>query len=80
MFMNLTARKPNGDFYITSTEVEQEKYPELDAYGLALHMQMLAGMMLTQGWTVELTREEQLEDPRQYAEDSADADAVYYGA
>lgn len=60
MFMNLTARKDNGDFYITSSEVEQDKHPELNDYQLALHMQMLAGMMLTQGWTVELTESEVL--------------------
>lgn len=58
MFMNLTARKDNGDFYITSSEVEAEKHPELNEYQLALHMQMTAGMMLTQGWTVELTKED----------------------
>lgn len=68
MFMNLTARKDNGDFYITSSEVEQEKHPELDAAGLALHMQMTAGMMLTQGWNVELTK------------DDGDITDTYYGA
>jgi endonuclease YncB( thermonuclease family) len=79
MFMNLTARKDNGDFYITSSEVERDKHPELNDYQLALHMQMLAGMMLTQGWNVELTQDD-IKDPQRYAEDSADADAIYYGA
>lgn len=68
MFMNLTARKDNGDFYITSSEVEQDKHPELTEAELALHMQMTAGMMLTQGWTVDLTK------------DTTDINSTYYGA
>lgn len=56
MFINLTCRKPNGDFYITSSEVESEKYPELKPEGIRLYMMGLAHEYFTNGWNVELTQ------------------------
>lgn len=56
MFINLTCRKPNGDFYITSSEVEMEKYPVLTDFDISLHMVGLAQQYFAEGWNVELTR------------------------
>jgi len=78
MFINLTARKPNGDFIITSSEVEMERDRALNEFNIRLYMKMKADALTAQGWTVTL--DEDIEDPRQYAEDSADLDAIYYGA
>ena len=56
MFINLTARKANGDFYITSSEVEMEKHPQLDESGIRLYMMGLAHEYFAEGWNVELTQ------------------------
>lgn len=56
MFINLTARKPNGDFYITSSEVEQEKHPQLDDFNMRLYMLGLANEYFARGFNVELTQ------------------------
>ena len=59
MFINLTARKANGDFYITSSEVEQEKYnPALNSAQMRIHMFAIAETYFANGWNVELTQEE----------------------
>ena len=57
MFINFTARKSNGDFYITSSEVEMEKYPELNEFSLRLYMMGLAAEYFGKGYNVELTQE-----------------------
>ena len=79
MFINLTARKANGDFYITSSEVVREQYPTLNDGTIRMFMVGLAQEYFAKGWNVELTQDD-IKDPQQYAEDSADADAIYYGA
>ena len=79
MFINLTARKANGDFYITSSEVIKDTFPvELSDLAVRELLEERARVLAREGWTVTL--DEDIEDPRQYAEDSADVDAVYYGA
>ena len=57
MFINLTARKANGDFYVTSSEVEQEKHPQLDKFTMRLYMLGLANEYFAKGFNVELTQE-----------------------
>lgn len=79
MFINLTARKPNGDFYITSSEVIRDTFPVvLTDEQVREILEERAIALREVGWTVELV--EDIEDPRQYAEDAADQDAIYYGA
>lgn len=79
MFINLTARKANGDFYITSSEVIRDTFPVvLTDEQVRELLEERAIALRRVGWTVELV--EDIEDPRQYAEDSADADAIHYGA
>jgi hypothetical protein len=56
MFINLTARKANGDFYVTSSEVEQEKYPQLTESDLRLYMMGLAHEYFAKGFDVNLTQ------------------------
>ena len=56
MFINLTARKANGDFYVTSSEVEQEKYPQLDESNIRLYMLGLAHEYFAKGFDVNLTQ------------------------
>lgn len=58
MFINLTCRKANGDFYVTSSEVEMEKYPQLDDAGVRLYMIGLAHEYFAKGFNVELTQGE----------------------
>lgn len=55
MFINLTARKANGDFFVTSSEVEMEKYPLTEAT-IRLWMVGLAQEYFAKGWDVELTQ------------------------
>jgi hypothetical protein len=57
MFINFTARKTNGDFYVTSSEVEMEKYPQLTEFDISLYMMGLAQEYFTKGWNVQLTQE-----------------------
>ena len=57
MFINLTARKANGDFYITSSEVEREKYPQLSEGELRLYMMGVAHRYFADGYNIELTQE-----------------------
>ena len=57
MFINFTARKTNGDFYVTSSEVEQEKHPQLTESDLRLYMMGLAHEYFAKGWNVQLTQE-----------------------
>ena len=79
MFINLTARKANGDFYITSSEVIRDTFPVvLTDEQVRELLEERATALRRVGWTVELV--EDIEDPRQYAEDSADLDAIHYGA
>lgn len=51
--INLTCRKCE-DFYITSSEVEMDKNPELNESNIMLWMTMTAGQMLTQGYDIEI--------------------------
>ena len=80
MFINLTARKPNGDFYITSSEVIRDTFAPIELSDLQVRelLEERARVLTANGWTVTVA--EDIEDPRQYAEDAADADAIYYGA
>lgn len=57
MFINLTCRKANGDFYITSSEVEQEKHPQLNESNMRLYMMGLAHEYFARGWNVQLTQD-----------------------
>ena len=69
MFINLTARKPNGDFYITSSEVIRDTFPvELTDAEVREILEERARVLTREGWNVELE------------EDAADQDAIYYGA
>lgn len=56
MFINLTARKDNGDFYVTSSEVEQEKHPQLNEFNMRLYMLGLASEYFARGFNVTLTQ------------------------
>jgi len=58
MFVNLTCRKANGDFYITSSEVEMEKHPQLNDTNIRLYMTGLAHEYFAKGWDVELTQKQ----------------------
>ena len=59
MFINLTCRKDNGDFYITSSEVEQEKYnPALNSAQMRIHMFGIAETYFANGYDVTLTQED----------------------
>lgn len=55
--INLTCRK-GEDFYITSSEVEMDKNPELNESNIMLWMTMTAGQMLTQGYDIEIEQYE----------------------
>jgi hypothetical protein len=55
--INLTCRK-GEDFYITSSEVEMDKNPELNESNIMLWMTMTAGQMLTQGYDIEIKQYE----------------------
>ena len=56
MFINLTCRKANGDFYVTSSEVEQEKHPQLNDFNMRLYMLGLASEYFAKGFDVTLTQ------------------------
>ena len=56
MFINLTARKANGDFYVTSSEVEQEKHPQLNESNVRLYMMGLAHEYFAKGFDITLTQ------------------------
>ena len=56
MFINLTCRKDNGDFYITSSDVVQEKHPTATYDELLAYLVGQAHSMLERGWNVELTQ------------------------
>lgn len=56
MFINLTARKANGDFYVTSSEVEQEKHPQLKDNEVRLYMMGLAHEYFAKGFDITLTQ------------------------
>jgi len=58
MFINLTARKANGDFYITSSEVEMEKYPQLNNQTVREWMVDKANYYFSNGWNIELKQVE----------------------
>ena len=58
MFVNLTCRNANGDFYITSSEVVMEQYPQLNAGAVRLFMMGLAQEYFAKGWNVELTQKQ----------------------
>lgn len=59
MFINLTARKANGDFIITSSEVELEKYPgALTEFNIRAWMLNKAQELFAKGWNVQLTQED----------------------
>ena len=58
MFINLTARKPNGDLYITSSEVIQEGFPNLTDAEVRELLEERARVLTREGWTVELADEE----------------------
>ena len=58
MFINLTCRKNNGDFYVTSSEVEMDKHSELNESNVRLYMVGLAQEYFAKGFNVHLTQEE----------------------
>ena len=60
MFINLTARNSKGDFYITSSEVEREKFGEqlIADNELLEHMMWLAHCWVLQGFDVTIKQEE----------------------
>lgn len=58
MFINLTCRKTNGDLYVTSSEVEQEKPPQLKDDEVRLYMMGLAQEYFARGFNVSLTQEQ----------------------
>lgn len=77
-FINLRCTKPNGDFYITSSEVLLDKGIPEDQIMLAITNSAVA--YATAGWNVEITQEElDVIDPEEYARWAADTDAQYYG-
>lgn len=57
MFINLTCRKPNGDFYITSSEVEMERAPQLKEEDIRLYMMGVAFEYFANGYNIEMTQE-----------------------
>jgi hypothetical protein len=59
MFINLTARKDNGDFYITSSEVIRDSFPVLltDEQVREL-LEERAHALRQVGWSVEIKEEE----------------------
>ena len=58
MFINLTARKDNGDFYITSSEVVQDRHPEATYDEVLAYLVGQAHSMLERGYNVELKQVE----------------------
>ena len=56
MFINLTCRKANGDLYVTSSEVEQEKHPQLNEFNMRLYMLGVAAEYFGRGFDVTLTQ------------------------
>ena len=69
MFINLTARKPNGDFYITSSEVIRDTFPvELTDAEVREILEERARVLTREGWNVELE------------ENGSDQLDIYYGA
>lgn len=59
MFINLTCRKANGDLYVTSSEVEMDKYnPPLNSAQMRLHMFGIAETYFANGYDVTLTQEQ----------------------
>lgn len=58
MFINLTCRKANGDFYVTSSEVEMERCPQLKDNDMRLYMMGLAHEYFANGYNIELTQEQ----------------------
>lgn len=57
MFINLRCSKPNGDFYITSSQVIEEQHPDWSPLTVTLHLWELATEHYTQGWDVEVTQQ-----------------------
>lgn len=57
MFINLRCSKPNGDFYITSSQVLLDEYPDLSPLSVARQMLLTANEYFLDGWNVELTQE-----------------------
>ena len=58
MFINLTARKANGDFYVTSSEVIRDTFPvELSDEQVRELLDERACVLTREGWTVELKEE-----------------------
>lgn len=58
MFINLTCRKDNGDFYITSSDVVRDVYPSLTDAAIKRYLLARAKEYLSQGYQVELKQEE----------------------
>lgn len=56
MFINLACRKENGDFYVTSSELEMEKHPQLTETDIRLYMMGLANEYFAKGFDVTLTQ------------------------
>ena len=57
MFVNLAARKPNGDFYITSTDVIKDHSPQYSDVDAVMEIMKLANTYFANGYNIELTRE-----------------------
>lgn len=57
MFINLTARKANGDFHITSSDVFKDSFPNLTDSEVRAALERRARVLTKLGWTVELKEE-----------------------
>lgn len=55
-FYNLTCRKPNGDFYITSSDVVKDSRPNLSHAGVIAALMQIAAIKVAEGFNVELTQ------------------------
>lgn len=62
MFINLTARKANGDFYITSSEVIRDTFAPIELTDQQVRelLEERARVLTRQGWTVELVDDYEL--------------------
>lgn len=60
MFINLTARKANGDFYVTSSEVIKDSFPTLANFEVRELLAERARILTADGWTVDLTEDQEV--------------------
>ena len=57
MFVNLTARKANGDFCITSTDVIKDTFPHYSDVDAVLEIMKLSNEFFANGYNITLTQE-----------------------